>query len=74
MMIKVKPANGGRVVLPSGLAVVGSSEIEKTKEVARALRFGDLLLDSDVNEQPVIRDTAKPDTVAVEATIEDEGE
>lgn len=41
-MILVKPTNGDECRLPSGLLISGISEVEKTTEVARALRFNDL--------------------------------
>ena len=41
MKIKVKPTNG-KTHLPSGKVITKTEEVEKTKEIARAIRFGDL--------------------------------
>lgn len=42
MKVTVKP-NNGRCNLPSGKVITKEETVEQTKEVCRAIRFGDLI-------------------------------
>ena len=71
MACKVRPRSLDKVPLPSGKVIEGEQEVEYTKEIARAVRFGDLEL---VEERAVSEPEEMPEDLHEEELEESEGE